>query len=173
MVLCWIFSSWHTPFMKSFAQSQVAWSSWSLCSAEQSRSIICHALQSVFLPSIRQESVSQQHDIVATGDSLLSLAPRTCSYWILPCFFRQFIQLVKAILNSNPVLKILMRLFFLQWVDNRFFPQNWVGETVFWLLSPLAFGKWKWVKSIFRFFTGPALSMLSFIGVSKNPKMSP
>lgn len=72
--------------------------------------------------------------------------------------------------DSIPGLKILMRLFFLLWVDNRFFPQNWVGETGFWLLSPLAFGKWKWVKSIFRFFTGPALFMLSFIGVSKNPK---
>lgn len=105
MVLCWIFSSWHTPFMKSFAQSQVAWSSWGLCSAEQSISIICHALQSVFLPSVCQEGVSQQHGIVATGDSLMSLAPRACSYWILPCFFRQFIQLVKAILNSNPVLQ--------------------------------------------------------------------
>lgn len=78
--------------------------SWGICSSQQSRRIICHALQSLFLPSVCQEGVLQHHGIVATGHSLLSLVPRTCSYWILPYFYRQFIQLVKVILNSNPVL---------------------------------------------------------------------
>lgn len=105
IAFCWIFSSWHTPFMKSFAPNQVAHSSWGICSAEQSRRIICHALWSVFLPSARQEGLLKQHDIVATADSLLSSVPRTGSYWILPYVFRQFIQLVKVILNSNPVLR--------------------------------------------------------------------